>query len=229
LGFDIQIPEYYTAPHQQEQTMSPKSTAELYNLERVPLLVVISGPSGVGKDVLIQLMKEQDWPFHFVVTATTRPQRPDEINGVNYHFVSVSQFEAMIDRGELLEYARVYGDYKGVPKQQVRDALATGQDVVMRLDVQGAATVQQLAPGAVLIFLTASSEEELICRLKARRTESPEQLKIRIDTARQEMERLSEFDYVVINREGKLDQAVRQVLSIIKAEHCRTHPRRVTL
>jgi guanylate kinase len=209
--------------------MDTKSTAELYSFERAPLMVVISGPSGVGKDVLIQRMKEQGWPFHFVVTVTNRPQRPNEVNGVNYHFVSTDEFQRMIDRGELLEYAKVYGEYKGVPKQQVRDALVTGQDVVMRLDVQGAATVRRLVPDAVLIFLTASSEEELISRLKARRTESPEQLKVRLDTSRREMERLPEFDYVVINPENKLDQAVHRVLSIIKAEHCRTKPRRVTL
>jgi guanylate kinase len=141
----------------------------------------------------------------------------------------MGEFQRMIDRGELLEYAEVYGEYKGVPKQQVRDALVTGQDVVMRLDVQGAATVRRLLPDAVLIFLTASSEEELISRLKARRTESPEQLRIRIDTSRREMKRLPEFDYVVINRDNKLDQAVQRVLSIIEAEHCRTKPRRVTL
>jgi guanylate kinase len=174
-------------------------------------------------------MKEQGQPFHFVVTATTRPRRPDEADGVNYIFVSRSEFADMIEREELLEYAIVYDDYKGVPKEQVRDALASGKDVIMRLDVQGAATVRRLAPDAVLIFLTASSEEELVSRLQARKTESLEQLKIRIATSRQEMRRLYEFDYVVINRQDELDEAVNQVASIIKAEHCRTHPRRVAL
>ena len=206
-----------------------KSTAELYNFAQPPLLVVISGPSGAGKDALIERMKEQGLPFHFVVTATTRSQRPDEVNGVNYIFVTMSEFADMIERQELLEYAIVYGDYKGIPKHQVRDALTGGKDVVMRLDVQGAATVRRLAPEAVLIFLTAPSEEELIARLQARETESPEQLKIRIATSRQEMKRLHEFDYVVINRQGRLDEAVTQVVSIIEAEHCRTHPRRVVL
>jgi guanylate kinase len=204
-------------------------TAELYHFERPPLLVVISGPSGAGKDVLIQCMKEQGLPFHFVVTATTRPQRPDEVNGVNYIFVSMSEFADMIERGELLEYAIVYGDYKGIPKQQVRDALDSGKDVIMRLDVQGAATVRRLAPEAILIFLTASSEGELITRLQARKTESPGQLKIRIATSRQEMKRLHEFDYVVVNHQDRLDEAVAQVLAIIEAEHSRVHPRRVVL
>ena len=204
-------------------------TAQLYNFERPPLLVVISGPSAAGKDVLLQRMQELGHPFHFVVTATTRPKRPDEVHGADYVFVSVSEFADMIEREELLEYAIVYGDYKGIPKQQVRDALASGKDVIMRLDVQGAATVHRLAPEAILIFITASSEDELITRLKMRKTESPEQLKIRIATSRQELRRLREFDYVVVNRQNRLDEAVAQVVSIIEAEHCRVQPRRVTL
>jgi guanylate kinase len=205
------------------------TTAELYNLDRPPLLIVISGPSGVGKDALIQRMKAQGHPFHFVVTATTRPRRPDEVEGVDYIFVSKSEFAQMIEQDELFEYAIVYGDYKGVPKSQVRDALSSGQDVIMRLDVQGAATVRRLAPEAILVFLTAASEQELINRLQARQTDSPEQLEIRIATSRQEMRRMSEFDYVVVNRHDALDEAVEQVVSIITAEHCRVHPRRVTL
>jgi guanylate kinase len=206
-----------------------ESTAKLYRFERPPLLIVISGPSGVGKDALIQRMKDEGLPFHFVVTATTRPQRPDEVDGVDYIFVSMSEFADMIERQELLEYAIVYGDYKGIPKGQVRDALASGQDVIMRLDVQGAATVRRLAPEAILVFLTASSEKELVTRLGARKTESPDQLKIRIATSRQEMKRLREFDYVVVNRQDRLDEAVAQVVAIIEAEHSRVHPRRVTL
>lgn len=209
--------------------MSQIETSELYNFKSPPLLVVISGPSGAGKDVLIQRMKEQGLPFHFVVTATTRPKRPDEEEGVDYIFVSVSEFAEMIERQELLEYAIVYGDYKGIPKQQVRDALASGKDVIMRVDVQGAATVKRLAPEAVLVFLTASSEEELISRLEARDTESEEQLRIRIATSRQEMKRLTEFDYVVVNHQDQLDEAVAEVEAIITAEHSRVQPRRVTL
>jgi guanylate kinase len=208
---------------------SDKRTAELYSFERPPLLVVISGPSGAGKDVLIERMKEYGLPFHFVVTATTRPERPDEVDGEDYIFVSMSDFADMIERQELLEYAIVYGDYKGIPKQQVREALASGKDVIMRVDVQGAATVRRLAPEAILLFLTAPSEEVLVERLRARKTESSEQLKIRIATSRQEMTRLREFDYVVVNCQDRLDEAVRNVVSIIEAEHCRTHPRRVTL
>jgi guanylate kinase len=204
-------------------------TAQLYHWERPPLLVVISGPSGAGKDVLVQRLKKQGVPFHFVVTATTRPKRTHEVEGVDYIFVSMSEFAEMIEQQALIEYAIVYGDYKGIPKQQVRDALASGKDVVMRLDVQGAATVRRLAPEAVLIFVTAPTEEELVYRLQARKTESSEQLKIRIATSRQEMKRMQEFDYVVVNRHKRLDEAARQVVSIIEAEHSRVHPRRVTL
>ena len=206
-----------------------ESTADLYNFEKPPLLVVISGPSGVGKDALIKCMKDEGLPFHFVVTATTRPQRPDEVDGVDYFFVSMNEFADMIERQELLEYALVYGDYKGIPKQQVRDALDSGRDVVMRLDVQGAATVRRLTPEVILVFLTAPSEEELTMRLQSRKTESSEQLRIRIATSRQEMKRLAEFDYVVVNCHDQLDEAMKRVVSIIQTEHCRTHPRRVKL
>ncbi len=192
-------------------------------------MIVISGPSGAGKDTVIEHMKQRELPFYFVVTATTRPPRPNEVHGVDYFFFSKDEFAGMIERGELMEYALVYKDYKGVPKEQVRRALASNQDVVMRLDVQGAATVRKLAPEAVLIFLTTSSEEELITRLEARMTESPEGLKLRIATARSEMGRLAEFDYVVVNAQNQLDETVDTILAIIKAEHHRVLPRMVNL
>ncbi len=195
-----------------------------------PLLIVISGPSGVGKDSLVQKLRaRKDYSFHFVITATSRPPRRGEVNGVDYFFVSEAEFEAMLRRGELLEHAVVYGQHKGIPKQQVREALASGQDVIMRLDVQGAATVRRLVPEAVLIFLTASSEAELEGRLRHRGQDSEEQIARRLATARREMARLDEFDYVVVNRDGALDAAVEAVLCIIRAEHARVHPRRVCL
>lgn len=197
--------------------------------ERPPLLIVVSGPAGVGKDSLLQRMKERGCPFHFVVTATDRPSRPGEVNGVDYFFVTTDEFAKMLAQDELLEHAIVYGQHKGIPKRQVREALESGRDVVMRIDVQGAATIRQLAPEAVLIFLIASSEEELEQRLRARGGDSPEQLQRRIATAREEMKRLSEFDYFVVNRDGELDQAVDDTLAIISAEHCRAQPRVVSL
>ncbi|MGQ9594886.1 MAG: guanylate kinase [Anaerolineae bacterium] len=194
-----------------------------------PQLVVLSGPSGAGKDSLLQRMKQLGFPFHFVVTATTRPPRPGVVDGVDYHFVSRERFQEMIARGELLEHALVYGEYKGIPRRQVEEALRSGKDVILRIDVQGAATIRRLAPGAVLIFLTAASEEELIQRLQTRKTEDPEALARRIATAREELRRVEEFDYVVVNREGCLDEAVAQVQAILQAEKCRVHPRQVFL
>ncbi|MCC6188886.1 MAG: guanylate kinase [Anaerolineales bacterium] len=202
----------------------------LYHRQREPLLVVISGPSGVGKDTVIQRMKERRLPIHFVVTATTRPARAGEVHGRDYFFVSTDQFAEMIEKDELLEYAHVYHDYKGIPKQQVREALASGHDVLMRIDVQGAAKIRQLTQGgAVLIFLTTSSEKELEERLRARKTETPEGLNLRIATARKELERLIEFDYCVVNHDMTVDDTVDKVIAIIEAEHSRVKPRKVRL
>ncbi|MEZ4734291.1 MAG: guanylate kinase [Caldilineaceae bacterium] len=186
-----------------------------------PVLVVISGPSGVGKDATLNQMKQSNHPFYFVVTATTRPKRPAEIDGVDYHFVSVGEFAEMIEQGELLEYAVVYGDYKGIPKKHVREALASGLDVIMRIDVQGAATIRKLVPNAVTIFLIAENEEELVRRLRDRKTEDPDKLKMRIATARQELKRIVEFDYVIVNRVDALGETVDKVLSVISAEKSR--------
>ena len=197
--------------------------------ERPPLLVVISGPSGVGKDSVVQRMKERGFPFHFVVTATDRAPRPDEIHGKDYYFYSTAEFHRMIDDGEMLEHAVVYGQLKGIPRAHVRQALASGQDVVMRLDVQGAATIQGMIPGAITVFLVAESEQELIARLRERRTESDKALQGRVEMARAEMDQMCNFDYVVLNRSGALDDAVDDVAAIMRAEHCRSVPRRIEL
>lgn len=194
-----------------------------------PLVIVVSGPSGVGKDELILAMKQRGRPFHFVVTATTRPQRPGEVDGVDYHFVTVSEFAEMIEAGELLEHAIVYGDYKGIPKQQVRDALRSGRDVVLRIDVQGAQTVRRILPEAVFIFVTAESMDELERRLRERKSEPPDRLKMRIATARLEMRRVTEFDYVVVNRRDRLCEAADTVLSVIEAEKHRVSARTIQL
>src|SRR5512147_175892 len=190
-------------------TSSPDSEFNVHHPQ--PLLIVISGPSGAGKDTVMQRMKERGLPFHFVVTATTRPKRANEIHGKDYWFVSKEQFARMIDEDELIEHAIVYGDYKGIPKQQVREALASGMDVVMRLDVQGAETVRKLASEALLIFITTESEEELERRLRDRKTESSDSLAIRIATARKEFQRIEHFDYVIINRDFQLDDTVDKV------------------
>lgn len=194
-----------------------------------PLLIVISGPSGVGKDTVVDHMKVHGLPFHFVITATTRPPRQNETPGVDYFFYTKEQFIEMIEQDELLEYALVYSDYKGVPKSQVREALVSGKDVVMRLDVQGAATIKEMCPEAILIFLMTESEEELFNRLKARKTEDLEELKLRIKTLENELDQIDIFDYIVMNRDSQLDQTVNDIKAIIDAEHLRVDQRKVSL
>ena len=202
---------------------------EMLSQARQPLLIVISGPSGVGKDSVLDRMKERGLPFHFVVTATSRPRRPTEVEGEDYFFVSREEFMQMIENDELFEHALVYDEFKGIPKKQVDVAFASGKDVVMRVDVQGAETIREKSPEAILIFLATTNEEELVRRLKARRTETSEKLALRIDTARQEMEKVGGFDYYVVNREDKLDETVDHILAIITAEHARTHPQIVKI
>ncbi|MBL7200664.1 MAG: guanylate kinase [Anaerolineae bacterium] len=204
-----------------------------YNFTYAPLLIVISGASGSGKDSVVkELIRQLDARGahpHFVVTTTTRPRRDTEVEGVDYYFVSRVEFERMIAEGELVEHALVYGQYKGVTRSELRRAMASGQDVVMRLDVQGAATIRQMAPEAILIFIATLSERELTERLKRRRTEREDQLAIRLETARQEMQRIPEFDYVIPNPDQKLHETVETVLAIITAEKHRTHPRRARI
>ena len=194
-----------------------------------PLLVVISGPSGVGKDSILMRMREIGFPFHFVVTTTSRQMRPGERAGYDYHFVTKERFEEMIAQEELIEWAEVYGHYKGIPRSQVRQALATGRDVILRIDVQGAATIKHLAPEAVFIFVAPGHFDELRTRLRWRRTESPDDMERRLSLARLEMEQVEHFDYVVINREDHLDDAVGQIRAIIVAEKQRVWPRRINL
>ena len=201
----------------------------LLERQRQPLLIVISGPSGVGKDALLQALKKRDVPFHFVVTVTSRAKRTEEIEGVDYLFVSEERFQEMIAKDELIEHALVYNQYKGIPKQQVQDALRSGKDAVMRVDVQGAETIRHLYPQALLIFLATRSQEELVQRLKRRETESGQDLEVRLATLQQELEKVDIFDYYVLNPDGKLEQTVDTVLSIIRAEHNSTRPRQIEL
>lgn len=191
-----------------------------------PLIIVISGPSGVGKDAVIKKLREVREGIHFVVTATSRKMRPGEVDGKDYFFVSKEEFLSMIDRDELLEYALVYGDYKGIPKQQIREHMAKGYDIILRVDIQGAATLKKiLGDSAVFIFLVAESELALVNRLIDRKTETKETLLVRIATAREEVKHINNFDYVVVNAQGKLDTAVKIVESIIDAEKAKVQQR----
>ncbi len=202
----------------------------VYDCPNYPLLLILSGPSGVGKDTVARMLIERrPDSFYFVVTATTRPPRDGERNGVDYIFVSFDEFARMIEADELLEYAVVYNDYKGIPKQQIRDALASGRDVILRVDVQGAATVRRLVPNAISVFLTTRSESGLVRRLLQRKQDTAEGMALRTATARQEMKRLEEFDYCVVNPEGQPEKAVERVLSIIDAAHCSINQERVRL
>lgn len=201
-----------------------------YQRSEYPLLIVISGPSGVGKDTIARrLIERKPDSFYFVVTATTRPPRPGEVHGRDYFFYSTDEFARMIEEEELLEYAIVYNDYKGVPKQQIREALQSGKDVIMRVDPQGAATIRRLVPNAVFIFLTAESEDSMVRRLRERKSETPEGLNLRIATARQEMRRMKEFDYCVVNSDSQQEEAVETILCIIRAVRARVDHRPVEL
>lgn len=195
-----------------------------------PVLVLISGPSAVGKDTIARgVIEKRPDDFYFVVTATTRKPRDGEVDGYDYTFLSHDQFAHMIEHNQLLEYAVVYNDYKGVPKKQIQDALASGKNVIMRVDVQGAATVRELIPEVITIFLVTPTEEELINRLTERKSETAEGINLRVATARKEMGRLAEFDYCVINADNEKDRAIEHVLSIVDAARCRVGQKPIDL
>jgi guanylate kinase len=207
----------------------PDEPIDFNVLHPEPLLIVISGPSGVGKDAVLREMKCRKLDVSFVVTTTSRPPRPEEVEGVDYHFVSKEEFEVMVENGKMLEHALVYQDYKGLQAEHVRAPLQSGKDVVIRVDVQGAARYRSLCPDALLIFLIPTNEQEWFQRLKSRRTETPESLKIRVGMAKKELECLSIFDYVIVNAENRLGEVVDTIEDIIRAEHHRIHPRKITL
>lgn len=194
-----------------------------------PLLIVISGPSGVGKDAVLDAMRRMRYPLYFAVTATTRPQRQGETDGVDYHFVSKSEFDRMIEKGELLEWANVYGNLYGVPRHQVQQALAEGLDVVVKVDVQGAATIKNILPETVFIFVAPPSMSDLEERLRQRKTESGVDLELRMKAAHKEMGSLPLFNYVVVNHEDQVELTVSQIESIVTAEKCRGKPRHIEL
>ena len=192
-----------------------------------PLLIVLSGPSGVGKDAILDGIKKRGHPFYYAVTATTRPQRQGESDGVDYQFVSKAKFEQMIEKKELLEWAIVYGNYYGVPKCELQQALARGQDVIVKVDVQGAATIKRLVPQAIFVFIAPPSLGELKERLGKRKTESSVDFELRLKAAREEMNSLPMFDYTVVNHKNGVELAISQIESIIIAEKCRVRLREI--
>jgi guanylate kinase len=193
------------------------------------LLAVLSGPSGVGKDSVLNRLRARGYPFHFVATVTTRTRRPQEMDGKDYHFVTEAEYDDILSEDGFLEHAEVYDRRYGVPRSAVQEALDRGEDVILRVDVQGAATIKKVAPEAVFIFLMPSSVEELRQRLRKRGANREKDLAVREKRALDELKRVDEFDYAVVNEEGCLDRAADQVESILMAERCRVHRRRITL
>ena len=192
-----------------------------------PLLIVVSGPSGVGKDALLAGIRARDAEggggmeaFAVPVTMTTRAPRDGEVDGVDYRFVSAEEFERRLWAGELLEHAQVYGHSYGVPRSELRGALAAGRDVMMRVDVQGAATLRRLLPGALFLFLAPDDPRQLEARLRERGMDDAT-LRRRLDTAERELARRDQFDHVVVNVDGDLDGTVERVLAIVERERAR--------
>ncbi|GAI00358.1 unnamed protein product [marine sediment metagenome] len=174
-------------------------------------------------------MRELNYPLKYITTVTTRPQRATERDNIDYHFISTKEFQKMIENNELLEWANVYGNWYGVPKQPVKQALDRGQDIIVKVDTQGAATIKKILPEAVSIFLIPPSMEELITRVKQRHTESPFDLALRIKTAEEEIKQLPLFDYIVVNKRDEIDLAASEIKAIITAEKCRVSPRKIAL
>src|SRR5579871_2657972 len=189
------------------------------------LLFVLSAPSGTGKDTVIRRLREQGVPIHVSVSVTTRAPRPGEIDGVHYHFISRQEYDRLLEQDELLEHAEVHGNWYGVPRKPAREWLAAGEDVLLKIDVQGASTVRQKVPNAIFIFLAPESISELNRRLSARHSETETERARRLADASYELTQQTWYDYRVVNRQGHLDEAVEKVKAIITAEHCRVHPR----
>ncbi|NLI67911.1 MAG: guanylate kinase [Bacilli bacterium] len=188
--------------------------------KRMGILFVLSGPAGVGKGTVRKRLFETDGVnLKYSVSATTRQMRPGEKEGVDYFYKTKEQFEQMIERGELLEYAKYVDNYYGTPKQYVLDQLAQGNDVFLEIEVQGAMQVKRNFPDGVFIFLTPPSLTELKNRIVNRGTETNDVIRERLNEARKEIEMMREYDYVVVNDD--VDEAVKKVKSIIISEHCR--------
>ena len=190
---------------------------------------MLSGPSGVGKDAVLSRMREENIPYHFTVTATTRPRRTNETEGVDYIFLSNESFHQMIRNEALLEWAEVYGHFYGVPKAPIVNAITKGQDVIIKIDVQGADTIRELAPDTLSIFLAPPSIAALANRLRLRRTEAPEVLQLRLRKAEAEMRDASKFDYIVTNHQDRISDTVQEIEEIVARERHRSPNRKIVL
>ncbi len=193
------------------------------------MLVIISGPSGVGKDTIIEALRRRarTTEYRYVVTCTTRPPRPGEVDGVDYHFLDHDRFARMRAAGELLEANEVHGNWYGTPRGPVRAGLAAGVDVILKIDVQGAQVVKEKVPDALLIFIVPPSLEDLFQRLRSRATETADELELRQRNAAIELARQEDYDYVVTNETGQVERTAERIDEIIANEHARHPDRRV--
>ncbi len=191
-----------------------------------PLFVVISGPSCAGKDSVLGCLQERQYPAHYTVTATTRPER-DSDSFIQQ--MSESEFAELLKNDGLLEHAEVYGYHYGVPKAPLREALNDGKDVIMRVDVQGAETIKQVVPATVLIFLTLPSVDEIEARIRSRDQDDEATVQRRLKAAVRELDELPKFDYAVVNERDRLDETVDKIETILLAERCRVGRAQVTL
>ena len=182
------------------------------------LVIVISGPSGVGKDVIIEKLQSYNNNYHFVITSTTRKIRKGELDGINHFFVSVNKFKEMINNKLFLEWAKVYGNYYGVEKKQINNALTKGKHVITRVDVQGAERIRNIIKNSIQIFILPPSIEILKTRLKKRGVNSKNDMKLRLKKAQSEISKVSEFNYSIINYENKLNETAKTINEIIIKE-----------
>jgi guanylate kinase len=196
---------------------------------RSPRLFIISGPSGVGKDSVIEKLQGIHASARYVVTATSRTMRDEEKDGVHYLFLERADFERRIANGEFIEYAEVYENLYGVPRRPIEEGLANGQDVIVKVDVQGAATLRRLIANTISIFLMPESMEALLQRLVYRKTEERGVVERRFKTACEELQRVGEFDYIVFNEAGKLKEALAGILGIVDAEKAKVEQARVSV
>jgi guanylate kinase len=190
-------------------------------------LVIISGPSGVGKDTIIEALRDRprDPDYHYVVTCTTRAPRPGEVDGISYHFLDRERFLELRDAGALLEANEVHGNWYGTPRQEVREALAEGHDVILKIDVQGAQQVKERVDEALLIFIVPPSMETLVGRLRARATESADEFELRQRNAAIELARQEDYDHVVVNETGQVERTAQRIDEIVAETHG-LHPTR---
>lgn len=188
-------------------------------MKRKGCLIVVSGPSGTGKGTVCSALLEKHKEIAYSISATTRQPRTGEVDGVNYYFLAKNVFEKMIEDGELLEWAEVYGNYYGTPLKKIQERLADGQDILLEIDTQGAMSVKEKFPDEIYIYIMPPSLKELERRLKTRGTDSAESIECRLKSAAGEMEIAERYNYIVVNEQ--VEQAVEQIAAIVDAEHCR--------